>query len=282
MVKLSFGVKASMIPVKLRQARGQSPVSGSADDGARPAGADETIDTLFDGRIKLLQSRGGYRVSLDAVLLVHFAKVAPNAEIVDLGAGNGAILAMLADRYPGARLTGVEIQAQMAARARRSLILNGFQDRVQVITGDVRAIGDTMAAGAYDAVVSNPPYRPTSSGRISPNSEKRIARHEFVGTLHHFLRAGHYLLRQRGRMALVFPAYRSVDLLAAMRAAGLEPKRLRMVHSVAIGAAALVLAEGVKGGRSELVVEAPLCVYDDERRYSEEVARMLAGVSPRS
>jgi tRNA1Val (adenine37-N6)-methyltransferase len=83
-------------------------------------------------------------------------------------------------------------------------------------------------------------------------------------------------------MALVFPAYRSVDLLAAMRAVGLEPKRLRMVHSVASGPAALVLAEGVKGGRSDLVVEAPLCVYDGERRYSAEVAQMLAGVAPRS
>jgi tRNA1Val (adenine37-N6)-methyltransferase len=280
MGKLNRAAKAATQPVKLQQAALKSSVSDARDGAAHPAADDETVDTLFDGRIKLLQSRGGYRVSLDAVLLAHFVKVAPDASIVDLGAGNGAIQVMLADRYPAARLTGVEIQPAMVARARRNSVLNGLQNRVQVISGDVRAIAELLPNGVSDAVVCNPPYRPTLSGRVSPNPEKRISRHECAGTLEDFLRAGHYLLRQRGRMALIFPAYRSIDLLAAMRAIGIEPKRLRMVHSVARAAAELVLTEGVKGGRSDLVVEAPLCVYDGERRYSAEVATMLAGVSP--
>jgi tRNA1Val (adenine37-N6)-methyltransferase len=280
MEKLNPGAKGMARLMKLHQAALKTAVTGAAEDDTQASTDDETVDTLFDGRIKLLQSRGGYRVSLDAVLLAHFVKVTPNASVIDLGAGNGSILAMLADLHPTARLTGVEIQPAMVARARRNLILNGLQDRVQIIDADVRAIGKAMPAGAYDVVVSNPPYRPTLSGRVSPNPEKRIARHEFAGTLEHFLRTGHYLLRKRGRMALVFPAYRTVDLLAAMRAIDVEPKRLRMVHSVADAVAVLVLVEGVKGARSELVVEAPLCIYDAARRYSAEVAAMLTGVSP--
>jgi tRNA1Val (adenine37-N6)-methyltransferase len=247
--------------------------------GAPPFADDETVDALFEGRIKLFQSRGGYRVSLDAVLLAHFVKFKPGAKIVDLGAGNGAILAMLAHRHPSARLTGVEIQAAMVARARRNIILNGLEERVKIVGGDVRAIATLAEPESYDMAICNPPYRAARSGRVSPNLEKRIARHELEGALGHFVRAGSYLLGKRGRMALVYPAYRCVDLLAAMRSAGIEPKRLRMVHSFAASAASLALVEGVKGGRSEVAVEAPLIVYDAERRYSTEVAAMLSGGS---
>jgi tRNA1Val (adenine37-N6)-methyltransferase len=226
-----------------------------------------------------LQSRGGYRVSLDAVLLAHFAQFRAGARVVDLGAGNGALLAMLAHRHPSARLTGIEIQAAMVARARRNVVLNGLQDRVKIVGGDVRAIAGLAEPESYDAAICNPPYRAARSGRVSPNPEKRIARHEFEGALGHFLQAGGYLLGEGGRMALVYPAYRCVDLLANLRAAGIEPKRLRMVHSFAASAATLALVEGVKGGRSALSVEAPLIIYDAPRRYSTEVAAMLRGDS---
>jgi tRNA1Val (adenine37-N6)-methyltransferase len=249
--------------------------------GVPPLADDETADTLFDGRIKLYQSRAGYRVSLDAVLLAHFVKIESGAKIVELGAGNGAILLMLAHRYPSARLTGVEIQATMLARARRNVALNGLQERVKLLGGDVRAIAGSAEPGSYDLAICNPPYRSVLSGRISPNPEKRIARHESEGELGHFLRAGKYLLAKRGRMALVYPAFRCVDLLTAMRATGIEPKRLTMVHSFHGSVASLVLVDGVKGGGSEITVAAPLIVYDDQRRYTAEIAAMLSGCAGR-
>ena len=80
-------------------------------------------------------------------------------------------------------------------------------------------------------------------------------------------------------MTLVYPAFRCVDLLSAMRAAGIEPKRLRMVHSFYGSVASLVLVDGVKGGKSQIVVEAPLIVYDDQRRYTAEITAMLSGTA---
>jgi tRNA1Val (adenine37-N6)-methyltransferase len=79
---------------------------------------------------------------------------------------------------------------------------------------------------------------------------------------------------------LIYPAFRCVDVLASMRAAGLEPKRLRMVHSSPRSEASLLLAEGVKTSKSELVVEAPLIIYSEPRQYSAEVAAMLSGKTP--
>src|SRR5690606_23599523 len=119
-------------------------------------------------------------------------------------------------------------------------------------------------------VVSNPPYRRPSSGRVSRNPEKQQARHEIRGRLADFLSAAAYLLPPKGRSALVYPAVRAVDLLAAMRHAGIEPKRLRWVHSRDQSDATMVLVEGVKTGRSGLRVLPALYVYDAAGRYTPE------------
>ena len=80
---------------------------------------------------------------------------------------------------------------------------------------------------------------------------------------------------------MVFPALRLVDMLHSMRNANLEPKRLRMVHSFADAKAALVLTEGVKGGRSGgIEVLSPLIVYRTGKQYTAEVEAMLAGKAP--
>ncbi|MDH3444168.1 MAG: methyltransferase [Deltaproteobacteria bacterium] len=251
--------------------RGSSAALGGVPE------TDDTLDALFEGRLKFYQSRSGYRVSLDAVLLAHFVKITAGDKIVDLGAGNGAIALMLAHFYPMTRLTALEIQPRMLARARRNAILNGLEMRITTLKGDVRALETLAEPENYDVAVCNPPYRSPLSGRVSPNAEKRIARHEFEGALKHFLQAGRHFLAPKGRMALVYPAFRCVDLLVSMRAAGFEPKRLRMVHSISGSEGSLVLVEGVKGGKSEIVVEPPLIVYDAASQYSAEVAAMLAG-----
>jgi tRNA1Val (adenine37-N6)-methyltransferase len=144
-------------------------------------------------------------------------------------------------------------------------------------SGDVRAPATLGEAASFDVAVCNPPYRTPPSGRVSPNPEKRVARHEVEGDLGHFLQAGRFLLRRKGRLALIYPAFRCVDVLAAMRAAGIEPKRLRMVHSSCGVEASLLLVEGIKEGKSEMTVEAPLFVYDQEQCYRPEIAAMLRG-----
>jgi tRNA1(Val) A37 N6-methylase TrmN6 len=255
----------------------RGPETGGLINCENPAAGDETMDTLFDGRIRICQSRSGYRFSLDAVLLAHFVRIKAREQIVDLGAGNGAITLMLASLYPDTRVTGIELQESMIRRARRNVALNDLAERVEIVRGDVRAVKGLAQPESFDVAVCNPPYRSPLSGRVSPNPEKRIARHEFTGSLKQFLRTGNRLLHKRGRLALVYPACRCAELLTSMRAAVIEPKRLRLVHSVSASEASLVLAEGVKAGKSGITVEAPLFVYDEDRRYSAEIATMLAG-----
>ena len=238
---------------------------------------DRTLDALFKGQLRILQSRKGYRFSLDAVLLATFASPRGAEKVVDLGAGSGVVSLILAKLHPNLAVTALEIQETMVTCAQKSARLNQLESRVTILQCDVRRIAKVLPPGRADLVVCNPPYRKPASGRISPNTEKQIARHEVKASLGDFLGAGAYLLSAKGRMAVSYPAVRTVDLLATMRAAGLEPKRLRMVHSFAGAEASLVLVEGAKGGRSGMKILAPLVIYEKGKQYSAEVTSILAG-----
>jgi tRNA1Val (adenine37-N6)-methyltransferase len=199
---------------------------------------DETLDTLFRGRLVVIQAKRGYRFSLDAVLLANFVDIKGKERIMDLGAGGGVI---------------------------------------EIVLGDVRSVGQNFRPQKFDLAVSNPPYRRLKSGRVNPDPERYVARHEVEASLQDFLDGGSYLLRRGGRMALVYPAARATDLVAAMRQADLEPRRLRSVHSFEGTPASLVLAEGIKGIRSELEIMQPLVVYAKRKKYSDEMNAILAG-----
>ena len=239
--------------------------------------ATETFDTILQGKLTVIQGKSGYRFSLDALLLADFARRKGIKKIVDLGTGNGIVPLILAALGPRARVTGLEVQEQMVARARRGVALNQLEDRVEIVQGDVRSVEPLFAPESFDLAVCNPPYRAPRSGRINPDPEKRIARHETEGYLRDFLYAGSYLLRRGGTMALVYPATRAVDLLETMRQNGLEPKRLRLVHSFQQSPASLLLVEGVKGGRDELAIMPPLVVYRQGKEYTAELKAILAG-----
>lgn len=236
---------------------------------------DETLDTLFQGRLKIFQRKGGYRFSVDAVLLARFCQVHGGERIIDLGTGSGIIPIILASLHPAVRITGLELQREMAERAVKSVLVNHLEEKIQIVQGDVRAIDRLFPPQSFDAVVCNPPYRGAARGRINPDPEKRVARHEIRARLSDFVRAGCYLLRRGGRMTVVYPAARMPDLIQTMRQEKLEPKRLRLVHSFEGSQATLVLAEGVKEAGSELKVLPPLVVYTREKKYTAEVKAIL-------
>jgi tRNA1Val (adenine37-N6)-methyltransferase len=244
--------------------------------------SEETLDTLLEGKLAVIQARNGYRFSLDSFLLAHFVRIKGRERVVDLGSGNAPVALLLASRHPCVKLSGVEIQRGMVERARKAIALGGFEDRVEIVQGDVRKARDLLPGQCYDLAVCNPPYRPPRTGRVNPNTEKRIARHEVLGDLNDFLRAGAYLLREGSAMALVYPAWRAVDLIEAMRRQDIEPKRMRFVHSFEAAPASLVLAEGIKGGGKELEVSAPLIVYTQARDYTPELREILGAGSAKS
>jgi tRNA1Val (adenine37-N6)-methyltransferase len=239
----------------------------------------ETIDELLGSRVKILQNEKGYRFSVDALLLAHFVRVKRGDLIIDLGTGSGVIAIIVAQRKECDKVVAIDIQEELVDMARRSVMLNDLQGKVNIWHGDVRKIGTLFKPGSFDVSIFNPPYRKLRSGKLNPNAERSVARHEIKGSLHDFLKASRYLLKKSGRVYIIYPATRMVGLLSSMRTAGTEPKRLRMVHSYAESHGEFVLVEGVKNGREELKVLPPLAVYSENGQYTEAMNAIFKELS---
>ena len=240
---------------------------------------DETMDYLFQGFLKVLQKEKGYRFSVDSLLLAHFVTLKRGDGVVELGAGSGVIAMILALRFAEVIIAEVEIQRELADIAGRNIELNGLQDRIRVYPGDVKGIEELFDPQSFDVAVFNPPYRRLNSGRINPDLQKAVARHEIRGTIDDFLVSARYLLKDSGRVYVIYPAARGVHLIARMRENGMEPKRLRIVYSSNLSEAAFILADGVKGAGEELEIMPPLFIYGDDGRYSEEMDEIFRGTS---
>jgi tRNA1Val (adenine37-N6)-methyltransferase len=255
------------------------PFGPDPENASSPAPTldNETLDALFGGALKLYQKKRGYRFSLDSLLLADFATIRLGDRVIDLGTGNGVMPLILAYRYPSILITGIEIQREMADRAERNVRLNGYEDRISIARMDISSATAHFVAESFDSVICNPPYRSASSGRLSPSWEKQIARHELKARLDDFVRVAAFLLRNGGRFACIHLGDRTIDLLTSMRGAGVEPKRLRVVHPFAAAEASMILVEAVKGGRSGLDVLPPLIVYDSANVYTAEVNTIMAG-----
>lgn len=234
-----------------------------------------TTDTFFGGRLFIKQEASGYRFSLDAVLLASHTGPLADERLLDLGTGCGIIPLILAYRNPTIAAFGVEIQEDLADLAISNVNANQMQNRITVLQKDMRDLRPDMIGGPVDLVVCNPPYRKPNAGRLNPDAQRAIARHEITVNLADLLRTARRMLRTDGRFAVVYTADRFVELLCQMRLEGIEPKFMRSIHSQPDSEAKLFLIDGVKGARPGVRVGPPLIIYAAKGDYSTEVQKMF-------
>lgn len=234
-----------------------------------------TIDQALGGSIRLRQYRDGYRFSIDAFLLAGFLRPDPNSSVLDLGSGCGIIPLILARRHAGLTVFGIEIQPELACLANENAVENEMGDRVKIVEGDLRQLRKNNLPQPIALVVSNPPFRQRNTGRINPDSQRAIARHEVSVTLPELIAAAGRMLDPGGKFATIYPAERLTDLMICMRRQRIEPKRLRLIHSERNTEAKRTLVEGLKEGRPGLRVLTPLVVYQGDGTYTAEVCGML-------
>jgi tRNA1Val (adenine37-N6)-methyltransferase len=234
-----------------------------------------TTDTFFNGRIRVKQSRSGYRYSIDAVLLAAQTRPRPDDTVLDLGTGCGIIPLILAYRHPKIKVYGIEVQQDLAAVAALNVEENRMGDRINIYCRDMKTLKHDMTSGPVDLVVSNPPFRKAESGRINPDRQRAVARHEIKATLYDVVATARRMLRTSGRFVMVYLAERMTDILTQMRSAGIEPKTLRMIHSGRDTEAKLILVEGKKGGRPGLKVGPPLIIFRKDGSYTDEVEEIF-------
>lgn len=235
---------------------------------------DERLDDLQIKGYKIIQHPDKFCFGMDAVLLSGFASVCEGEKVLDLGTGTGILPILLEAKYPGEHYIGLEIQAESAEMARRSVIYNDLQDKIDIIEGDIKEASKIFGKASMDVITSNPPYMTNHHGLKNPNDAKAIARHELLCSLDDVVRETAAVLKPRGRAYFVHRPSRLVEIFEAMRKYRIEPKRMRLVYPYVNKEPNMVLIEGVRGGRPQLTVESPLIVYDKLGKYNEEILKI--------
>lgn len=192
---------------------------------------------------------------------LHLARFVPSGlpRVCEFGTGCGVIALLLCQKAKAAgeampHVTALDIQETAVALAARSVAKSGLTEQVTLLTADWREA--PLAPASFDAVVCNPPYFPPATGGVSADEARRIARHEDSPTAFHELcAAAARLLPHGGRFFFCHRPERLADLFAALRKAGMEPKRLQSVQHDAKTSPYLVLCEARKGGKPGLAVE---------------------------
>lgn len=243
----------------------------------------ERLDDLQTKGYEIIQHPGRFCFGIDAVLLSSFAKVKRGEQAIDLGTGTGIVPILLESKNEGASYTGLEIQKESADMARRSVLYNKLQDKIRIVTGDIKEAADLFGTASFEVVTANPPYMTREHGVRNENEALYIARHEVCCTLDDVLRESSKLLKYKGRLYMVHRPFRLAEIFVKMCAWGIEPKRMRLVCPYINKEPNMVLIEGLRGGKPRITIEPPLVVYEKDGSYTPEVLEMygeMKGAEP--
>ena len=231
----------------------------------------ERVDDLQCRGYSIIQNKDVFCFGMDAVLLADFSSGGANGPVIDLGTGTGVIPMLMQARGKGTHFTGLEIQTYSADMARRSVQMNGLEQDITIMEGDMRNVRELFQPGSFSAVTSNPPYIKGNHGLENENSPKNIARHEILMELQDVVSAAAYLLSEGGTFSMVHKPFRLAEIIRLMSAYHIEPKRMCMVQPFADKEPNMVLIEGRKGGNPMLKVEPALVVYNKDGSYTEDL-----------
>lgn len=234
----------------------------------------ERLDDLHRNGFQIIQNEKLFCFGMDAVLLSGFAHVKEGGRALDLGTGTGIIPILLAAKTKGEYFAGLEISALSADMARRSVLHNGLEERIEIIQGDIKEAGELFAPASFDTVTSNPPYMIGQHGLTNPDIEKAAARHEIFCTLEDVVRAAAKLVRPGGKFYMVHRPFRLAEIIRTLSEYKLEPKRMRLVYPYVDREPNMVLIEAMRGGKPRMTVEKPLIVYENPGIYTPEITEI--------
>ena len=231
----------------------------------------ERIDDLQRNGYQIIQNPEKFCFGMDAVLLTGFAKANEKDVLLDIGTGTGIIPLLMSAKYHCAHLTGLEIQEESADMARRSVAMNGLQDRIDIATGDVREADKIFKSASFDCITCNPPYMIGQHGLTNPDAPKAIARHEILCTFEDVVKAAAKLLKTGGHFYLVHRPFRLAEIMTTLSQYKLEPKRMQLVYPYVDKEPNMVLLEAVRGGKPRMTVEKPLIIFEAPSVYTSEI-----------
>lgn len=234
----------------------------------------ERVDDLQRNGLRIIQNPAAFRFGMDAVLLADFTRLRPRERVGDMGTGTGILPLLLSQKELSCTFDAFEIQPEMADMAARSVALNGLEERIRVHAADMRSAHEIIGYQSLHAVVCNPPYGKRGGTLTNDETSLLLARHETDCTIEDVAASCSAVLRNHGRLSIVFPAQRMLELCDALRAHRLEPKRIRMVCAHVDKPPYLVMIEAMKNAKPSLLWHPPLVVYNADGSETAEIERI--------
>lgn len=234
----------------------------------------ERVDDLHRNGYLIIQDPKRFCFGVDAVLLSDFAKAKKGEKVLDLGTGTGIIPVLMEAKSDGEHFWGLEIQAESAEMAQRSVELNGLAHKIDILQGDIKELANIFKSATFDVITTNPPYMNTGGGITNDFSPKAIARHEVLVSLEDIAREASRLLKFGGRLYMVHRPHRLTDILCVLRQYKLEPKKLRFVQPYADKEPNMVLIEAVRSGKPMIKVLPTLVIYGEDGKYTDETIKI--------
>lgn len=237
-----------------------------------------TVDAILNRRIQVEQPKKGFRVSVDTILLAAAVGARTGEKAVDLGCGVGGAMLALAVRVHGLTVNGLEIQPEIADLARANIKRNTFEDRMEVLTGDVTFLPGPLLF-CYDHVLMNPPYHDAEKHDPSPDESKKIATMGTMDEMEMWIISAARCLKITGILTMIQRADRLDEILGYMKPhfgeveaipllpkAGEEPKR--------------VLMRAKKGEGARHIACRPLTLHRSSGGYTDELDAILKHNKP--
>ena len=236
-----------------------------------------TEDTVYQGRVKLVQPEAGFRAGFDSLALAAALPAIEKGEALELGCGCGGALLPAAFRLPEVRFSGVDQDAAMAELARKGARLNGFAPRVSVETGEASSWVQAHE-NRFDLVFANPPY--FEPGKISAPGEGKVGAYIESLPLEGWVKAMLFAAKPRAPVILIHRAAELARLLVPLdRQAG--EITVLPIASKAGEPARRVLVRARKGlKRGPLSLLSPLVTHtEDGAARAAEADAIVQGLS---
>lgn len=235
---------------------------------------DERLDDLQIKNYKIIQHPKKFCFGMDAVLLSAFANLRKGDNVLDLGTGTGIIPILLAAKTDAKHYDALEIQPDSVDMAKRSVIFNKLEDKINIICGDICKASEIFGKSTFDAVTANPPYMNNNHGLKNPTMPKAIARHEILCTLDDVIRESAAVLKEHGRLYIIHKPFRLAEIFTTLKRYKLEPKKMCLVHPFIDKEPNMVLIEAVKDGNPMIKIEPPIIVYNTPGKYTDRILKI--------
>lgn len=248
-----------------------------AEEGTRFDLSTLRLDDLQLDGLAIFQDKQSYCFTSDSVLLANFAVAKKSDTVVDLCSGSGIVGILVAHKTKCRQVVLVEMQEKLAMLSQKTVVYNNQTETIRVLNTKVQNLPQFFKHGSIDTVVCNPPYQKLSASFLAKQPEIAIAKQEVELQLGELVLKIKFLLKEGGKCYICHDAGRSAELLSALKANGLEPKRIFFTYPALNKPASTVFVEATKGGKEGLRVLPPVIANDNDGNYLPTLQKLFKG-----